>query len=459
MANKFEVQVVALDRYTKVFRDLNNQASKAARPLVNVQRQVGALAREMHLDKAAKAMGKVSDAAVSVSRELGLSLGPLEALLGAGGIVGGLLAASGAAIALGVNVARTGFQADRAAQAMGVSTKVLQQYRGAMELMGIDASVADETLSSLGRTLQDARFGRDPVALQVLRQLGIGIPMKNGVVDQAAAIEGIARALSQIADPQTRRVLADALHIPQDALPALMQGADAMQRLRDKAHELGVDLDDNGIKKANDFTTSLNLLKVALEGAGNTMGSKLLPPMAQALDYMTKMVSQSGRTPGTTGMQGAWDVITSGPRFVRWLGSTALHGNIPTTEAERHVSGQITGPVPTAAAAAPRGANVLSAAENAALDDFTPGERARQQASEDSAENRRQLVAEIAKTRDPGNRAILQGELNKIDARLHVEVTLRGAPPGTSASARVASADIPGATARVQFAMPTGDMP
>ena len=461
MANKFEVQVVALDRYTKTFRDLNNKASKAVRPLVNVQRQVGALAREMHLDKAAKGMGKVSDAAVTLSRTLGLSLGPLESVLGAGGIVGALLAAAGGAVALGVNFARTGFEVSRTAQALGVSTKDLQRYRGAMELAGIDAGVADQAIGSLGHTLQDARFGRDPVALQVLRQLGIGIPMKNGIVDQVSALESISRALSKISDPQLRRVLADALHIPQEALPALIEGADAMDRLRQKAQDLGVVLDDSGIKKATEFTTSLNLLKVAAEGAGNSLGSKFLPPIAQGIDYITKMLTQSGKAPAATAQTGISDFVLAGPRSLGWLGSTLLHGNMPTTPAQRSVSGKI-GDAPGQASSTDAPPGVTRSASDrqmAAQMTFTPAEIARQQADEDSAENRRQLVRELARTSDPGSRGVLQGELNKIDQRLHVEVTLRNAPAGTTATARIASADAPNATARVQFAMPTGDMP
>ncbi len=460
MANRFQIEVQAIDRYTKVFRDLNNKASKAARPLVNVQRQVGALAKEMHLDKVAKGMGKVSEAAVTVSRTLGLSLGPLESLLGAGGVLGGLALAAGGALALGVNFARTGFEVGRTSQAIGVSTKDLQLWRGAMELAGVDADVATQALGSMGRTLQNARFGRDPVALQVLRQLGVGIPTKNGIVDQVAALEGVSQALSRISDPQLRATLADALHIPPEAIPALLQGAEAMAKLRQKAQELGVVIDQNGIQKANEFTTSLNVLKVALDGAGKSIGSAILPPMAQALDYMTKLTVASGKDRTGTAWQGIKDAFTSGPRFLGWLGSTALHGNAPTTEAQRRVTGTITGPVAAGAPSSGRGGgNDLSSAETASLDDFTPAERARQQADEDSAENRRELVRELARQRDPGARAVLQNELTKLDQRMQVEVTLRGAPAGSSATARVVSDAGPAATARVQFAMPTGDMP
>ena len=460
MANNFQIEIRAIDGFTKVFRDLNDKASKAARPLVNVHRQVGALAREMHLDKVAKGMGAVSDAAVNVSRTLGLSLGPLESVLGAGGIVGGLLAAAGGAVALGVNFARTGFEVSRTSQALGVSEKYLQQLRGAFRLVGVDGDVATQTVASLGRTLQDARFLRDPKALQVLRQLGIGIPMKNGIVDQAAALDAISSEMAKITDPQVRAKLAEVLHIPQDAIPALLGGAAAMAKLRAKAQELGVVIEDSGIQKANEFTTSLNLLKVAAEGAGNSLGSKFLPPMAQVIDYTTKMLTRSGKAPVSTAATGISDFILAGPRTLGWLGSTLLHGNIPTTPAQRSVSGTIGGPAWPSSAPAPAGVTrSASDMQMAGQMSFTPAELARQQADEDSAANRRELVREIQRTRDPAARGVLQNELNKLDQRVHVEVTLKNAPAGTTATARVVSNDGPNATARVQFAMPSGDMP
>ncbi len=465
MANKFEVQIVALDRFTKTFRDLNNKASRATRPLVNVQRQIGSLAREMHLDKAAKGVGKLSDATLTLTRTLGLSLGPLESVLGAGGIVGGLLAAGGAAVALGVRVGNIGFEVARTSQAIGVSTKDLQLWRGAAELAGVDADVMTQTLAGMGRTLQNARFGRDSDALNALRALGIGIPLKNGVVDQVAALEGISRALARITDPQVRATLAEKLHIPPEALPALIQGAENLDRLRQRAKELGVELDENTIKKANELTTSINLLKVATQGAGNELGSSLVGPLSQAVDYMTKMITLSSRSRFEGAKEGMTDMLLSGPRSVRWAAHQLFGGSEGTTPAQRTVSGLIGGPLhqgpyvapPAGASSAPAGYGNDSQMRQAVA--FTPEEMARMQAGEDTEANRRELMREIQRTRNPGARAVLQDTLTQMEQRMHVEITFKNAPPGVTATARVASADGGRVSTRVQYAMPTGDMP
>ncbi len=92
-------------------------------------------------------------------------------------------------------------------------------------------------------------------------------------------------------------------------------------------------------------------------------------------------------------------------------------------------------------------------------DSFTPEEMARMQAGEDTEANRRELMREIQRTRNPGARAVLQDTLTQMEQRMHVEITFKNAPPGVTATARVASADGGRVSTRVQYAMPTGDMP
>ena len=300
---RFEVTVVALDRFTKTFRDLNNSASKAARPFVNVQRKVGALAREAHLDKAAKGIGKVSDAAVTFTRTLGLSLGPLESVLGigtAGGIVGGLLATGGAAVGLGVRFAGMGFEVSRTAQRLGVSTDELQGYRGAARLAGLDANVMTGAIASLGDTLQDAKFGRNPVALQMLNKFGMAIHTnRDGVVDTMATMRELSGVLQNVADPHVAAIIARGFGL-EDALPLLRQGPAAIDKLVKSANDLGGVAGPGALQWSVDFTNSLNRMKLAIDGVSNSLGARMVPAMTRAVDVATDMISGkkvAGRSP------------------------------------------------------------------------------------------------------------------------------------------------------------------
>jgi hypothetical protein len=463
VANKFEVQVVALDRFTKTFRDLNNRASKTARPLVNVQRQIGALARETHLDKVAKGLGRVSDAAVTVGRTLGVSLGPLESILGigaAGGIIGAVGAAGIAAVGLGARFASAGFEVSRTSQLIGVGERDLQRYRGAARLAGVDQDALTASLANLGTTLQDARFGRNVTALQMLGKFGLGIHTdKNGVVDSVQTWRELADVLHNVTDPHVRQVIADAFGV-RDALPLLVQGSKAVDDLASKSEALGTTKGREALQWSNDFTDSLNRMQEAVRGVSDSMGARMVPSMTRAMDVVTNRLTESHANPVKAWWGFNEDAIRGGMK-VTGVGALIdkvqglLRGPALTTPEQRTVRGTIGGPAwPTG----PSGPQSASDRAMAAQMQFTPEELERQQASEHSAENRRQLMAEIARTRDPGNRAILQGELNKLDGRVQVEVAFKNAPPGTTATARnsASNAYVP---TRISYSMPTGDMP
>ena len=100
MSNKFEISVVAVDRASAVFKKINGSLTTSFRPVTRLQKQVGALGKEMHLDKMANGLRGVSGAAAKVAQSLGLSTAPLEALFGLGA-AGGIVAAGAAVAALG----------------------------------------------------------------------------------------------------------------------------------------------------------------------------------------------------------------------------------------------------------------------------------------------------------------------------------------------------------------------
>ncbi|MGN6528468.1 MAG: hypothetical protein ACTHL8_18925 [Burkholderiaceae bacterium] len=356
MATDFEFRVVALDRFTKTFRDLNSQASRAARPLVNTHRQVAMLAKEMHLDTMAKGMGTVSSAALTMTRSIGLSLGPLESVLGIAGGIGtvGIVGALGSAAAgmakMGVNFATSGFEIKRTAKTIGVSTRDLQYFRGAARMAGLDVDTMTDSLASLGTTLQDAKFNRNPAAYAVLNRLGIGIPTKkNGEVDQVAAIKGVARAMSTITDAQTRLKLAQALGLSPAAVYQLSQGADALEKYAAELERVGYVRSEHSLQVSEDFAKALGRIGVNAEGAANKLEDRLLPAMTRVLDKVADATEKGGLSGGLLTFigEGMKKIPGIGPlgfpahqagRFWSWLGSTS-----GTTANDRKVGGAIGG--------------------------------------------------------------------------------------------------------------------
>jgi hypothetical protein len=341
MTNKFEIQVVALDRATGVFRKVNNSMSQTMRPITRMQKQFGSLAREMHLDKLTKGMGSLSKAGANVAKSLGLAGAPLEALFGLGA-AGGIVATVAAVASLGNRFGNLGFEVSRTATAFGVSTNDLQRYRGAATLAGVSAESMTKTIGNLGRTIQDANMGRNDPALITLNALGIGIKRtKDGLVDVKGTLDEISNVMKTTANPQVRQKLADILGIDSESLPLLMQGADAMKLLADKAEKLGLVLGPKQIKDAEDYAAAMRDLGAAATGLQNKLGAAIAPAVTRGMNGMSNAMESGG-------VWGAIKNVLSGRATWNMVAGGAAAG-------QQRASGVVTGDVPSAGGLLPRG--------------------------------------------------------------------------------------------------------
>ncbi|MBW8824456.1 MAG: hypothetical protein JF567_09615 [Xanthomonadales bacterium] len=297
MTNRFQVDIVAADKYSKVFRDLNDKASRAVRPLASMGRQFSAIGKEMHLDKAGAGIQRLSVGVNALTRDLGLSLGPLESLFSvgrAGGILGGLAVAGGAAVALTARFGSLGFEVSRTAQNLNVSTDFLQRYRGAAKQAGVSSEALDGAVRGLGESLYRALYDGDARVMQTLQYLGISLKKNaDGSINLEDALMGVSRAMAAYTDPMARRRIAEVFSIPEDAIPLLQRGEKGMQDLARKTAELGDVAGPKALAWANEFETSLNRLKVALEGVALRAGEKLIPKVPSWIDAATKAISPS----------------------------------------------------------------------------------------------------------------------------------------------------------------------
>lgn len=257
MSNKFEISVVAVDRASAVFKKINGSLTTSFRPVTRLQKQVGALGKEMHLDKMANGLRGVSGAAAKVAQSLGLSTAPLEALFGLGA-AGGIVAAGAAVAALGAKWGATGFEVNRTAAAIGVSTSGLQEFRGVAKLAGISSEVATKSLANMARTMQDANFGHNAPAFQVLNQFGIRIKRNAaGVVDAPATFKALADVLQNNTNPQVRELIASTLGIDTEMLPLLIKGSKGLEDLAKQVAATGYVMGSEQIKNAVEYRTAL----------------------------------------------------------------------------------------------------------------------------------------------------------------------------------------------------------
>jgi hypothetical protein len=293
MANKFEIQVVALDKFTNIFRKLNSSASQALRPATRAQRQFAALGRELHLDKITRGFRGLSQATQKVATNLGLTTGPLQVLFGLGA-AGGIAGTAAAIAALGVRWGNMGYEINRTSQSIGVSTADLQRYRGAAKLAGVSQEALTAGFESLGTTLQDAENGRNASAYTILNSLGIGIKKtKDGVVDTVGTFRELSRAIASTNNPQVQELIANAFGL-KESLPLLRQGPEALGKLLAEAEKFSAAANGDALAGAQKFGDSMNRLKLAIEGVANAWGQQLTPLLTRGADISTKALSSGG---------------------------------------------------------------------------------------------------------------------------------------------------------------------
>lgn len=325
MANRFAIEIVALDKATKVFRNVNNAASKAFRPLVATQRSMSALAREMHFDGMAKGITKAGSA-LSGFAKIADGLGtrsPLLAMLG-----GGFSVAAGAAAfaRMMANAGKEAAVATRFAEAHAMSPAKLQRLQGAAQLRGIDRDTAMSALGGLGARLQDIVAGRDPEGRMLLGRVGVKVGKNaDGSPDTAKVFEDIAEAVRSQRNPEAAGALISKLGLDSMA-PLLREGADGVRRLGDETEKLGGVTTPAAIKNLTAFDFALSRLSLSLLGAKNALFEKQGPNETAFINNLTSAITRgfgSGRTGGATG---SW---SSGGATGSWGAPLGLRLNNP----------------------------------------------------------------------------------------------------------------------------------
>ena len=153
MANKFTIEISAIDNATKTVKKINERFSRLGRPFTNIKRSMSQLGKEMGFEKLGKSIHNTTQKARDLGGQLSNLAAPMMALVG-GGTIAGLAA-------LTAGFARAAVESRNMAESIGISTRTLSSYRGAAEIAGLATSDMDSSLKSLGETIQDAGAGRN----------------------------------------------------------------------------------------------------------------------------------------------------------------------------------------------------------------------------------------------------------------------------------------------------------
>ena len=283
--NNFQITITAVDKATASVRKIRESMARVTRPYANLRKSMGNLAREIGLPQVGKSFKKIGQHAGEAARRIGRIAAPMAAITGIGSVAG--------IAALATSWGKLGYSLSITARTIGVNTSQLQALRGAAELAGVSSQSLTSGLASLGKTLEDARYGRNPAALMLLDRMGIQMHrLANGAPDTVRGLMDISRAIQHNHNVQAQAKIASAFGLSA-LLPLLRQGPRAIAAYEAKARSLNYVMGNSAVASAARFGMSMNLLRMSFQGLRNAISVKLLPVIQPMIDALTHWIAKN----------------------------------------------------------------------------------------------------------------------------------------------------------------------
>jgi hypothetical protein len=198
-----------------------------------------------------------------------------------------LAAAAGAAYWVKSSIDAMDSMAKMAQQA-GVTVEALSALTYAADLSGVSQQEMSAALVRLSKGMSDAANGTGE-AMRGFQALGISVKNADGSLKSSdKTFAEIAQRLSQFSDGAEKTAIAVSLFGKSGAqlIPLLNSGAAGLAEMRDEAERLGIVMDTETSKAAEQFNDNLTRLKAALTGIANTAAADFLPALNAVATYL-----------------------------------------------------------------------------------------------------------------------------------------------------------------------------
>lgn len=230
------------------------------------------------------------------------------------------LGATAAVGALGVLAKQSIDSADtlgKTASRLGITTEALSTLRFAANQAGTDTKTFDLALQRFTRRTAEAAQGTGE-AKGALQELGISLKDSQGNMKPTEALlKEVANAMGGVKNEQDKVRVAFKLFDAEGVklLNLLEGGADGMEKMQQKARQLGLEIGKDQAENAARFNDSMKILKEGVTGAANQVVGALLPGLVQMAEGF------AGAADGPTKMN---DAIQGTISFLKFLGKVAL---------------------------------------------------------------------------------------------------------------------------------------
>ncbi|MDY7044433.1 hypothetical protein RVS70_09470 [Virgibacillus sp. M23] len=228
--------------------------------------------------------GKAKKSGNSIFGTFKKALGGVAKLIGVASVAIG--AGSAAIFGMANKAAGATDRIDKMSQKLGLSRKAFQEWDFILSQNGASIDSMGQGMKTLTNQVDELSKG-GKVATDAFGALGISYDDLAGL-SQEEIFEKTIVALQSVDDETKRAALANDLlgRSGQELAPLLNAGADSVEEMKKKAHELGLVIGDEAIDAGVVFTDSLDQVKRSLHSVVTQIGVKVMPIAQKFLDWV-----------------------------------------------------------------------------------------------------------------------------------------------------------------------------
>lgn len=199
------------------------------------------------------------------------------------------------ATAMFVNkTAQAGDRVDKMSQQIGMGRKAFQEWDYIMSQNGGNVDSLQMGYKSLASQMDNARKGSKD-SIGYFSKLGISIKDSSGQLrSQDEVFNEAVRKLQNMKNETEKAIIAQKL-FGKSAIgmkPLLNQSADSIDKLRQKANDLGMVMSDEAVDAAVKFTDTIDTAKRSFGAIGITIGTALMPHIQGLADQLINKLPQ-----------------------------------------------------------------------------------------------------------------------------------------------------------------------
>lgn len=237
-------------------------------------------------DDADKSIQKTEKGAESLAAKFGNGI-KTAAKWGAA-IATGATVAGTAIFGLATSAAGTADEIDKMSQKIGISTEAYQEWSYVMGQNGMDVDKLVTGMKTLVSQMDKAANGTAS-AQENFDRLGVSIYNADGSLkDQETLLNEVMHALADMENGTEKAQIATELFGKAgiEMMPMLNQGADAMDELTQRAHDLGLVMSEDAVSAGVKLGDTIDDIKKSFSMIGTNLGSAVIPIIQQFADII-----------------------------------------------------------------------------------------------------------------------------------------------------------------------------